>query len=1019
MKIEPERWAQLRPDLDRALELEGEERRDFLRRAVAERPELGDDLLALVRAYDDGEATWESPLAVGRAAEWASDGSLSRDMKGTIGSYQLVEKLGQGGMGEVYLGQRRDEYEQKVAVKLLRGGWGRETLLRRFRTERQILAQLDHPHIAKLLDGGTTDDGRPYLVMEYVQGLPLDRYCRRVRPSLRQLLELFLEICSALEYAHRNLVVHRDLKPSNILITSDGSAKLLDFGIAKILRPEAFPHTVLATRTGQSAMTPEYASPEQVQGERITTATDVYALGVLLYRLLTGRAPYDFDPQNLAAMADAICRRRPERPSAAVSPSSDDGSPFVADGTLRRRLAGDLDAIVMKALRKEPERRYASASHLADDLRSYLTGHAVRARRGTAAYRLRKFVGRHRLAVSVSAAVFVLLVSFLAVLLQQRAQILQERDRTLLERNRATAVSDWLTELFELPEPSRSRGESVPARELLDKGARSVERDIEDPALKSELMATIGRTYSQLGLLPEGRDMLAGAIELARRSAGEDQLARYLLHLGETEISAGNYRRAQTLVGEALARTGAHTGARTGEAAAERTLRARAHAQLGHVADLLGDDGTAREQLDEALRLARDVGEPDLLAEVLEHAATRHWRRGDLDAAARDYTLALDTLRLLHGDRHADSARLLSSLAQVEQWRDPERAEALFREALERQIQIYGEVHPVVATTWNNLGLLHYEQSRLEEAEASWRHSLELQEQLYEEGHHKIALTLMNLATVLGRRGRTAEAEAELRRALAMFEREVGGAHPDVALCLNNLGELLLANDRVDEARPFLEQALDAARTSLAATDWRVAPILASLGQLAQVEGDLDVAAERLEESLELARRSLGVHHPVLPSATLKLAAVHQRRGDEEAALRVLRAAEDVWAAKPDLRREALMASTQTANLLRRQEHAAEAAETARRAVDGWRELLGQATSDPWALSAQGILTASLIDLGRFEEAETWALDHLERLDGGSDARRRRVLRTLARLHREAGRPETAAEVEARLSADD
>jgi serine/threonine-protein kinase len=407
----------------------------------------------------------------------------------TVGRYLLLGKLGEGGMASVHLARRSDgQFEQQVAVKLLKQGVYGEEGRRRFLQERQILARLQHPGIARLLDGGVTDDGTPFFVMERVEGLPVTAYCDENRLSVESRLRVFLEICEAAQYAYRNLVVHRDLKPSNILVDTTGRVKLLDFGIAKLLA-EGAEEQAAATRTTLRVMTPEYAAPEQVRGDPVTTATDVYSLGVLLYELLAGERPYRLARRAPGELERAILDQDPSRPSDRATAH---GSRPEA-GRLGRRLRGDLDRIALMALQKEPERRYPSAEALANDIHRHLAGLPVAARGDAFAYRARKFLRRHTVGVVAAALVLLSLLGglFAATWQARRAQ---------REASKAAAVKDFLGSLFSASDPSEARGRERTARDLLDEGARRIETDLQDqPEVQSEVTRLIANVYHQLG----------------------------------------------------------------------------------------------------------------------------------------------------------------------------------------------------------------------------------------------------------------------------------------------------------------------------------------------------------------------------------------------------------------------------------------------------------------------------------------------------------------------------------------
>jgi len=421
----PEQWAQVKEGFHAATELPPAERAAFVRQHCNGDAEMLRELQLLLESHDEAEHFIEQP-ALASASEIFSTETGSR-VGQSIGHYRVVREIGRGGMGVVLLAVRDDDqFKKHVAIKLLRRGMDTEDILRRFRNERQILASLEHPHIARLIDGGMTEDGLPYFVLEYVEGEPLDKYCDEHRLTTPDRLQIFSKVCAAVQYAHQNLIVHRDLKPSNILVTSAGEPKLLDFGIAKLLNPELTTYTISPTATMARLMTPDYASPEQIRGRTITTASDVYSLGVVLYRLLTGHAPYHFVDSSPQEIERLVCDTAPEKPSTAVSrveelttgkgvtrisPESVSKARQEQPDALRRRLRGDLDNIVLRALRKEPERRYSSAAQLSDDIHRYLDGLPVTARPNTFGYRASKFVARNQVGVAAAAVVVLAVVA--------------------------------------------------------------------------------------------------------------------------------------------------------------------------------------------------------------------------------------------------------------------------------------------------------------------------------------------------------------------------------------------------------------------------------------------------------------------------------------------------------------------------------------------------------------------------------------------------------------------------------
>ncbi len=497
-----ERWTRLSAILDQLLDVPPDERASRLAGIDEEDAALGQELRALL-ALGASHGLLDRPYAHGLATmfeEAASEGAPELEL---VGPWRLVRELGRGGMGVVYLAERADgQYEQQSALKLIKRGLDTEEVVARFRRERQILARLRHPAIAQLLDGGVAADGRPYFAMEYVEGRPITEFCDQRRLTIDERLGLFLRVCDAVQHAHRSLVVHRDLKPSNILVTDDGALKLLDFGIAKLLGGEETSDATEWTRLGRLAMTPGYAAPEQVRGEPVTTATDVYAMGVVLYELLSGRRPYRL-PGGLAAEAERILlEAAPARPSVVVEAEVEEGTPRADERArarssspagLRRRLKGDVDAITLTALRKEPERRYPTVQALADDLRRHLSGQPVSARPESRSYRVGKFAHRNRVGVAATLIVVLALVCGLV------ATAWQGRQRAR-ETRKAQEIKDFVLEILGALAPERARGGEVDVRKLLDGAARRVETELaKQPLLQAELETILADLYHKLG----------------------------------------------------------------------------------------------------------------------------------------------------------------------------------------------------------------------------------------------------------------------------------------------------------------------------------------------------------------------------------------------------------------------------------------------------------------------------------------------------------------------------------------
>ena len=532
----------------------------------------------------------------------------------------MLRTLGVGGMGEVFLAERADaEFEQQVAIKVVYGGSLTRGVQSRIKIERQILAQLDHPNIAHLMDGGSLPDGTAYIVMEYVDGIPIDAFCDTNRLDIVARLKLFQTVCAAVHYAHQNLVVHRDLKPSNILVTAEGVPKLLDFGIAKLLdERQAGHHTLAVTHADFRLMTPDHASPEQVRGQSITTSSDVYVLGVLLYKLLTGTGPFVIPSMRLTDIERAICEKDPPLPSQAVGSDVSAEAPGITEARgntsanrLRRILRGDLDNIVLMAMRKEPERRYGSSQQMAGDIQRYLDGKPVIARRDTLSYRSAKFVRRHWLPVAAGVSVVFLILAFATTTYVQsvrisaeRDRVAQQRERAERERARAEEVSSFLVNLFKLSDPGENRGNQVTARELLDSGAKRLQAGLQDqPATKAALLSTVGAVYDSLGQYQDALPILTESLALQPQARDKTRIDT-LLELGQAQIGAGNLAGAEAPLQEALHLSQSNFGATSQESGHALWILGKLRQQQGRFGDAKGSVQSQPEYSGNRLRPA-------------------------------------------------------------------------------------------------------------------------------------------------------------------------------------------------------------------------------------------------------------------------------------------------------------------------------------------------------------------------------------------------------------------------------
>ncbi|MCA8952292.1 MAG: serine/threonine protein kinase [Planctomycetes bacterium] len=873
-------FARLATEFEALRTVPSQERQRTLAALAAAEPALATELRRLFAQHSEDPEELGSPAeAFGAAAiesavaDVGAAGVVDAAPPTAIGAYRVVRELGRGGMGTVYLGERDgDDFTQRVAIKLLRAPADDTDLQRRFRTERRILAALQHKNIAAMFDGGTTEQGQPYVVMEYVDGPDLLAFCRAQQLPLPARLQLFVKVCRAVAHAHRALVVHRDLKPSNILVGADGEPKLLDFGIAKLLQQDNEPTavTIAHTATGNMLLTPEYSSPEQVRGEPITTATDVYALGALLYELLSGQRAQPLANRSLTQLIEVVCDRTPPPPSAAAAGGSGAAS--------TRLLRGDLDTIVACAMRKEPERRYASAAALADDLEAFLAGMPVTAQGDTLGYRTRKFVRRHRLALAGTALLFALVTAFAITTAVQNRRIAEERDDAVTQRVVADQIAEFLVGLFEMASPDPERAEALRARELLDRGAHRIATEFETaPLRRAPLQLAMGRAYVALGLYADAEPLLAAATQTFTALAPDTpSLRRAEYWSGIAALSLGRDDDGEQLVRESLAPVGGGPPGEPDDLAGRYTIWAGWLCDAGRYdeADAALDraEAIAREHdlaagLDHVLvaraEILRERGDPEGSIELLERVEQRAVARGDADAP-RHHRL-YDELGQSHlAAGHLDEART----------------------ALDRSLQLVrqfaGENHPDVDTELFSIAMLEINEGDLDRAEKVLREILARDEARFGPHHAYPALSKAQLALVLGHLDRLEEAEDMFRDALAMQREVLPPDHPELATTISNFATFLQQQARRDEAMPLFREAYELRR--------RIYPpdhpiVLSARNALAVAEtdrGNFAAAEPELRAVLEARQRQLGEHVEVAGSLmTLATAIARQDRPAE------------------------------------------------------------------------------------------------------------------------------------------
>ena len=836
---------------------------------------LGDSLASEREETRDLEGPFEPDRDPDRTLESPSS------VPHTIGDYRILGVIGEGGMGIVYEAEQAHP-QRPVALKVIRGGaFVTDQQVRMFQREAQTLARLRHPNIAAIYESGSID-GRHFFSMELVRGEPLNVFLDdraddgMLTPAeLRFRLALHRRICDAVSYAHQKGVIHRDLKPSNIMVlptsssgvTSDSftqEVKILDFGLARITDTDPAAPT-LVTQLGSVVGTLPYMSPEQVRGssDEVDTRTDVYSLGIILYELLSGTRPYDLTGADVPGAASIICEQPP--------------IPLARRWRGARRLDPDLETIVMKALEKEPNRRYQSVSSLSEDVERYLMGQPIQARPPSAVYQLRKMIARHRIGFAFSLVLALLVAGSAIVMSVQAGRIALERDRANQQAETSGRVTEFLVSLFGLPDPAQSKGETVTAREVLDQGAEAIDYELRDqPAIRTQLMDSMARSYANLGFVDRGFELADESRRIRLETGGQDApgLVDSLLLLSLIEDSRGHYRAAEHNAREALELL------RQGSARPEKESIA-----LHHLAVSLKRQGRFDEAEDlyrESLAIRREVvqGDDEEAISTMTSLAELLRVQGRLDEAEALHREALAAARRIHGPTHPLVGSCLNNLGLVLQdMEDYKAAEIVLREALEHDRRLFRGDHPGLASQMNNLAALLKTMERYDEAEALQRQALAMRRATLGEDHPEVAGSLNNLSVLLMARGEYEEAEQLQREALAIVGNLLGSEHPHVGVSLYNLGKLLQKKGDWREAEAAFSEALPIVDRSLPEGNWRKGEVRSLIGACMTETGRFREAEDRLTEGYDIIVADRGREDPRSKAAAGRLVELYERWG--------------------------------------------------------------------------------------------------------------------------------------------
>lgn len=846
--MEPDRWQRLWILFHGAVERPvGAARDAFLADVCGADPVLRQELESLLAAHLAGTAPFPlDPLDPERTI------TLEAALDSRVGPYRIVREIGEGGMGRVYEAVQEEPVRRRVALKLIKLGMDTAEVVRRFDAERQVLARMDHSSIARVFDAGATEAGRPYFAMELVDGPTLTEYCDTQRLKIAPRIELFATVCRAVHSAHQKGIIHRDLKNSNVLVASEEGRpipKVIDFGIARAVDRQLGGAT-LATAFGQLVGTPETMSPEQAaMSLDLDTRTDIYSLGALLYELLCGVAPFEFRRTPFPEILRRLREVEPPSPSSRFADRLEDRVARASrrnsePGELRRALRGELDWIVAKAMAKERDRRYGSATELALDLERYLAHQPVAAGPPGGFYRLRKFLRRHRVEATAAAALLAALLAFGAVMTVQSKRLARALETQESEHRTANQVSEFLVEILEQPDPAVARGADMTVRQVLDRGATRIERVLADqPEIQARLLGTVGRVFLNLGSFDQAEPVLRRTLELQRRLHGDDhaEVALALYKLGELEFERARYAEALALAEAALA------------------MRLR----------------------------VLPPGNPGI-AESLDLVALVKRQAGDLTTATRLHQESLELKLGALGSADPAVAESYNYLGIVRRWSDDYAgAEAAYRRALEIWRTALGADHPKVAMAMNNLALVVHVRGDHAEAKRIFEELIPLRRRLLGDEHPDLQVSLVNYAKLLHDMRHLDDAESVYRDALAVGRKALGDDHPQIATTLADFAGVLAKQGRLDEALECAERSLAIRRRVFGEEHSSVAASLAYLGEVREARGERETAGRLYEQALENLRHS-GEGQPRTADALEKLGLFRLRTGEPTRALPLL-----------------------------------------------------------------------------------------------------------------------------------
>jgi len=797
--------------LDEALKIDPAHREKFLDEKCGSDVELKKEILSLISSLKIKKDFLEEPLTID---ENSKDSLIDPYIGKQIGNYLIDGEAGVGGMGVVYSGTRNDkEFEHKVAIKILKYGISSEYLSSRFQIERQTLANLQHEYIANLLDGGRTDEGLPYLVMEFIDGIPVTEYCNQNNLNIDQRLELFQKVCSAVQYAHQNLVIHRDIKPGNILVNKSGTPKLLDFGIAKLIDEDLSENAEGLTKTGIWHLTPEYSSPEQIRGEKITTVSDIYSLGVLLYEILTGEQPYRITSSSPVAISKIIAEENVLKPSEKVKQTTELKTSeknrinlIQNPEKISRQLQGDLDNIVLKVMHKDQGQRYSSVQEFKDDIDRYLKGLPVTARRDTITYRASKFVRRHKAGFAIFVIVNLIIIVSVAAIIYQGNIAATERDNAKTELKKFEEVNNFLLDMLSSPDPSVD-GKDVKVYDLLEKATKDADIKLKNyPKIKAAIKQTLGSTFIGLGEYKKAEALLLESLESDKKLFGinSEETAKCFHQLGLCYDWIGNYQLADSFY---------KAGINTYEKISDEPLKG--------LADNLNDFGS----------FLTNAGYYDSTIVMLKRA--------------------LDIYAIYDEEKGQKEAVTINNLAVVMHNQNKvDEAEKYYLEARDILTNLYGVKRPEIATIYNNLAFIYLDNKKYEQSEEAFQKAYEIKVALLGKNHPNVGLAFTNLGMLYCIEEKYNEAEIPLHNAINLFLRTGATKDPLLAFAHYWLGRVYLESNQLTKSETEFRNSLRIREEIFPKDDHRIWSVKGELGVCLFKQKKNSEAEKLLTESL-------------------------------------------------------------------------------------------------------------------------------------------------------------------------